>query len=354
MRDFSRSTAERQLLNDMAQFAIYKIKFEKSNELNTYNQDINPDESLDHARELFASMFHETSTLGLFDLQGGEHFNNYIWRQDDKEVYLIRLHKSQIKSLVKLEENPEGGAPECIEKQEESNPYCYVIFDNRDNRGQVAVEKSSVWGNNPDNPGVILQDYLSALMTQHFRLKVSFLPKMQPTRIWDYYRQLISKGDVLQSVTFEIDNPDKIKEFDKSQEIEISDAINRMTETVKATGALKGVFKLFADNASPFQFDQKVEDFKNMVRICGTQAYHLVLNFKNHKAYRCDEKVHALIKLNRDPIEEYQKGAKVIDDTTEEKQEYALVQWLDYVYAETKNFEDAAEIHRKRKGRHKK
>ena len=62
----------------MAQFAIYKIKFEKSNELNTYNQDINPDESLANARELFASMFHETSTLGLFDLQGGEHFNNYI------------------------------------------------------------------------------------------------------------------------------------------------------------------------------------------------------------------------------------------------------------------------------------
>jgi hypothetical protein len=136
--------------------------------------------------------------------------------------------------------------------------------------------------------------------------------------------------------------------------LDISDAINHMTDTVKATGALRGVFKLFADNSSPFEFDQKVEDFKNMVRICGTKAYHLVLNFKNHKAYRCDEKVHAFIKLNREPIEDYQKGTKVIDDTTDEKQEYALIQWLDYVYAETKNFENAAEIHRKRKGRHKK
>ena len=61
-----------------------------------------------------------------------------------------------------------------------------------------------------------------------------------------------------------------------------------------------------------------------------------------------------MIKLNRDVIEEYQKGQKVIDEANEEKQEYALIQWLDYVYEETKNFEDAEKIHKKRKRGNKK
>ena len=338
----------------MAQFAIYKIKFEKSNEINTQNQNINPDESLEQSRELFKSLFCEDNKLGLFDAQGGENIRNYIWRQENKEVYLVRLHRSQIKNLIKLKENPRGGAPDCIEYQEKSNPYCYVIFDNRNNRGQVAVEKSSVWGNNPDNPGIILQDYLSELMSYNHRINVAFQPKLQPTRIWDYYKQLIEKGDRLLSVTFEIDNPDKVKNFDQSQDIAMSDAIKHMTNTVKATGALKAVFKLFANQSEDLNFNQRVEDFENMVQICGTQAYHLILNFKKHKAYRCDEKVQALIKLNRDVIEEYQKGQKVIDEANEEKQEYALIQWLDYVYEETKNFEDAEKIHKKRKRGNKK
>ena len=338
----------------MAQFAIYKIKFEKSNEINTQNQNINPDESLEKSRELFKSLFCEDNKLGLFDAQGGENIRNYIWRQENKEVYLVRLHRSQIKNLIKLKENPRGGAPDCIEYQEKSNPYCYVIFDNRNNRGQVAVEKSSVWGNNPDNPGIILQEYLSELMSYNHRINVAFQPKLQPTRIWDYYKQLIAKGDRLLSVTFEIDNPDKVKNFDQSQDFAMSDAIKHMTNTVKSTGALKAIFKLFANQSEDLNFDQRVEDFENMVQICGTQAYHLILNFKKHKAYRCDEKVHALIKLNRDVIEEYQKGQKVIDEANEEKQEYALIQWLDYVYEETKNFEDAEKIHKTRKRGNKK
>lgn len=339
----------------MAQFAIYKIKFQASDDVDTCNQDIDPQQSLNNARELFASLFTQEPELKLFDPEGGEHFNNYIWTKPDQDVYLLRLHKSQIKNLVKLQENPDGGAPECIEKQEESNPYCYLIFDNRPNRGQVAIEKSSIWQNDPDKAGIIIQEFFSRYLSTHYRIQISLFPKIQPTRIWDYYEQLIAKGDVLQSVTFELDNPDKIKDYRPAeQEQQISEVIRSMTETVKRTGSLRGIFKLVSDHSDPISFEQKVEDFDNMVRICGTQAYHLVLNFKKHKAYHCDEKVRALIKLNRAEIEAFQHGQKVIDDTTDDHQEYALVQWLDYVYTETENFETDAKIHRARKGRNKK
>ena len=336
----------------MAQFAIYKIKFSVSDDLDTENQDVNPSESMAHARELFASLLQEDHVLKLSE--DGEQFNNYIWTQPERDVYLIRLHKSQIKKLVKLHDNPDGGAPECIEEQEESNPFCYIIFDNRENRGQVAIEKSAVWQSDPDKAGVVLQDFLSRVLSNRYRLKIAFHPKLQPTKIWEYYRQLIDKGDVLQSVTFELDNPDKVKDYDASQEQDISDVIKSMMDTVKRANALKGIFKLVSDKSSPLTFEQKVEDFENMVQICGAQAYHLTLHFKKHKAYRCDEKVHAFINLNRAEIEAFKTGQKVLDYTSPEHQDYALVQWLDYVYAETKNFEDAAQIHRPRAGRNKK
>lgn len=338
----------------MAQFAIYKTKFRVSDEIDTYNQDMDGESNLQHAQACFAELFEKEHVLKLFDVEDSTRYNNYVWTCPEHDVYLLRLHKSQLKDIVEIHEKEDGSAPECVERQEESNPYCYVIFDNRPGRGQVAIEKSSVWQGDPDKVCVILQEILSHILSQQSRLKVDFLPKMQPTKIWEYYRYLVyEKDDVLQRVSFELDNPDKIKDYEYEGE-EISDAIRMMMETVRNTNALKAMFTLYSDTSAPMTMEEKIEDFANMVRVCGTRPYHLVLHFKNHKAYRCDEKVKALIKLKREPIESFKEGNKVLDDTKEEQQEYALVQWLDYVYSETKKLEDAAQIHRPRKGRNKK
>ena len=126
-----------------------------------------------------------------------------------------------------------------------------------------------------------------------------------------------------------------------------------MMDVVRNSKAVKGLFTLFADQNDPMEIDEKVEDIAEIVGVCSSNAYHLTIHFKKMKAYRCDEKVKAMFLVPKGAIESFQQGNKVLAENNEEG-EFALVQWLDYVYDETKNFEDAAQIHRPRKNRRKK
>lgn len=157
--------------------------------------------------------------------------------------------------------------------------------------------------------------------------------------------------DPITRISLEVDNPDKIKQYNAPDSM--GQNVQGMVNLVKNSKAIRGLFTLYADQNDPMEMDQKIEDMAEIVGVCSSNAYHLTIHFKKLKAYRCDEKVKAFFPVPKGVIESFQAGNKVLDEHNEEG-EFALIQWLDYIYEETKNFEDAAQIHRPRKNRRKK
>ena len=336
----------------MAQYAIYKIKFRKSNEQNLENINLDADKAFAEARERFAKLF-EGHELKIFHTKydgTADVYPNYIWHWDTC-VYLIRLNNRQLMKLVQLKDDPQGGAPKCVESKIESNPYCYVIIDLREDRCQLAIEKSTAWKSDPDVVRDILQETFTYRMIDQ-KLEVELDAKMQPTKIWEYCHHRVNElKDPITRISLEVDNPDKIKQYDAPDAM--GQNVQGLVNIVKNSKAMRGLFTLYADQNDPMEMDQKIEDMAEIVGVCSSNAYHLTIHFKKMRAYRCDEKVKAFFPVPKGAIESFQQGNKVLAENSEEG-EFALVQWLDYVYNETKNFEDAAQIHRPRKNRRKK
>ena len=336
----------------MKQYAIYKIKFRKSKEPTLNSQNVDTDEAFSRARERFAKLF-AGNELKIFRTKNdgsADVYPNYIWRRD-KDVFLIRLNNRHLLKLVQLTENTNGGAPNCVESKIESNPYCYIIVDLRDDRCQLAIEKSSAWKNNPDVVRDILQETFSLQMMDE-RLIVDLHAKMQPTKIWEYcYHRVHVLQDPIVSLSIEMDNPDKVITYNGPQQMGTN--MQGMVNMVRSSRAIRAVLKLYADQNDPMELDQKIEDLAEIVSLCSCNAYRLTVHFKKMRAYRCDEKVKAFFPMPKGAIEAFQQGNKAIAEGKVEG-EFALVQWLDYIYEETKNFEDAAQIHRPRKNRRKK
>ena len=336
----------------MAQYAIYKIKFRKSNEQNLENWNLDGDKAFAEARERFAKLFqgHELKIFRTKNDGTADVYPNYIWHWD-QDVYVIRLSNRQLMKLVQLQENPQGGAPKCVESKIESNPYCYVIVDLRPDRCQLAIEKSTAWKSDPDVVRNVLQETFTFKMKEQ-KLEVELDAKMQPTKIWEYCRHRVyDLQDPITRITLELENSDKIKQYIAPNSI--GQKVQTMMDVVRNSKAIRGLFTLYADQNDPLEMDEKVEDLAEIVGVCSSNAYHLTIHFKKMKAYRCDEKVKAFFPVPKGAIDSFQQGNKVLAENNEEG-EFALVQWLDYVYEETKNFEDAAQIHRHRKNRRKK
>ncbi|MBQ7423957.1 MAG: hypothetical protein IJV19_04345 [Prevotella sp.] len=336
----------------MAQYAIYTIKFKKSNEQHLDNQDLDADVAFSEARERFAKILqsHELKIFRTKNDGTADVYPNYIWYWTPY-VYVIRLNNRLLMKLVQLQANAQGGAPKCVESKIESNPYCYVIVDLRPDRCQLAIEKSSAWKSDPDFVRNVLQETFTFRMKEQ-KLEVELDAKMQPTRIWEYCRhRVIDLQDPIVRVSLELENPDKIKQYIAPNSM--GQKVQAMVDVVRNSKAVRALFTLYADQNDPMEIDEKVEDIAEIVGVCSSNAYHLTIHFKKMKAYRCDEKVKAMFPVPKGVIESFQQGNKVLAENNEEG-EFALVQWLDYVYEETKNFEDAAQIHRPRKNRRKK
>ena len=336
----------------MAQYAIYKIKFRKSDEPSLDKQEVDADKSLEHAREHFGSLF-AGNILKIFRVKNdgtADMYPNYVWKGDN-DVYLVRLSNRQLMSLYLLKDNPKGGAPSCVESKVESNPYCFVVVDNREGRCQIAIEKSSAWRSNPDAVRDLLEGALCRHLSDNYKLWVSFQAKMQPTKIWEYcHHRVCDLHDPITRVSLEVDNPDKVKPYNAPEPMSAN--VRGMVNLVKNTNALKGLLTIYAAHNDPLEMDRKIEDMAEIVSLCSSNAYRLTIHFKNMKAYRCNERVKAFFPMPNGAVEAFQQGNKALDEHSRDG-EFELVQWLEHVYEETKNFEDASQTHRPRKNRHK-
>lgn len=334
-------------------YIIYQIHLFESKQKNLHLQHLDGTSVLDHAQEHFGSYF-DGAKLDLYkkNKEGDitRHPNDILQKIDD--VILLRVNNVQMKSIYMREDKPGGGIPEYKENKLESNPYSYVIIDNRPGLCQMAIEKSSTWGSSTDVVRDLLEEWFKERLFNDYGLDISIDMKWQESEFWTYVEQRYrDTGDVITQLKFDILNPQKVAP--KTQpNVPMSGMVKAVYDAAKLMNMLKTSITM-ETGGDRIQQEKKYEDIMQMVSLCSRNTYQLSVTFRDYGEYKCNDLVKAMFSLEEEAFNTFLHPAPVMSETNPEG-EYPLIQWLDTIQQETVNYSYGNKVRRKAKGKGKK
>lgn len=257
------------------------------------------------------------------------------------DIFIWRVNNSQLKDWWKKNGKDSKGIDKYEKDEIESNPYCYVLIDNRPGYGLMAIEKSTAWGSKPDMLRDVILENFNRMLADLFDLEMRIEARMDPKDIWEFvHDRLFEHGDYIRKVSFAFQNPKKIN---KSNAMEVKSArLKAMLKTVEISDALKGFFTMEFDKNTNSKISQANKDMAEMVRLCGENGYDISITFKEFKTYRINEYVRASYPITFDVIQGFRIGTHTMNDKTE------LEEWFDFVYEQTKDYINESEVPKRR------
>ena len=136
-------------------YAIYKYDFHKAihSSIQSVAEGIDGAKYVKIAQQCFASLF-DQNTIEKLAKQNKKGEVTAMLPNDvlakSKDMIIWRVNNSQIKDWWKRNGKDSNGIDKYEKEEIESNPYCYVLIDNRPGVGIMAIEKSTAWGSKPD------------------------------------------------------------------------------------------------------------------------------------------------------------------------------------------------------------
>ena len=331
-------------------YAIYKFDFHKAIQrtIQAEADGIDGSKYLKNAQECFASLFDQNSIDNLAKVnKKGEATrlpNDVMAKNGD--ILFWRVNNSQMKEWWKKNGKDSKGIDKYEKKEDESNPYCFVLIDNRPGRCLMAIEKSSAWGSKPDNVRDMILENFNRILADKFDLDMRIEARMNPTDIWEFvHSRIYEHNDYIRNVAFTFQNPKKIN---KTNAMEVkSTRLKAILKTVEIADALKGFFKMEFDKETSCKVSQKNRDMAEMVRLCGENGYDICITFKEYKTYRINDYVRAFYPLTPDILTGFSIGSLTIEGKTQ------LEDWFDVVEEEMKGYVNESEVPKRRNKAHK-
>jgi hypothetical protein len=252
-----------------------------------------------------------------------------------------RVNNSQMKEWWKRHGKDSKGIDKYEKEENESNPYCYVLIDNRPGKCLIAIEKSSAWSSKPDLLRDMLLENFNRILADKFDLEMRIEARMNPKDIWEFvHERIYEHNDYIRKVAFTFQNPKKIN---KSDAMEVKSArLKAMLKTVEISEALKGFFTMEFDKNTNNKISQKNKDMAEMVRLCGENGYDISITFKEFKTYRINDYVKAFYTMTADVLQGFRIGSLTIDGITQ------LEDWFNIVEEQTKDYLNESEIPKRR------
>lgn len=326
-------------------YAIYKFDFHKAFErtIQAEADGVDGAKYLKQAQTCFASLFDQNSIDHLAKVnKKGEATrlpNDVMARMGD--IFVWRVNNSQMKEWWRRSGKDSKGIDRYERDEIESNPYCYVLVDNRPGICLMAIEKSTAWGGKPDNVRDMLLENLNPMLADKFDLEMRIEARMNPKDIWEFvHERLFEHEDYIRKVQFVFQNPKKIN---KSNAMDVKSArLKAMLRTVEISDALKGFFTMEFDKNTNDKISEKNRDLAEMVRLCGENGYDIVITFKEFKTYRINDYVRAYYPMTLDVLQRFGIGTRTINDKTE------LEEWFDLVDEQTKDYVNESEVPKRR------
>lgn len=326
-------------------YAIYKFDFHKALErtIQAESDGIDGSKYIKQAQTCFASLFDQNSIDNLAKVnRKGEITrlpNDVMSKEGD--IFIWRVNNSQMKEWWRRSGKDSKGIDKYEREEIESNPYCYVLVDNRPGICLMAIEKSSAWAGKPDLVRDMLLENLNPVLADKFDLEMRIEARMNPKDVWEFvHERLFEHDDYIRRIQFVFQNPKKVN---KTNAMEVKSArLKAMQKTVEISDALKGFFTMEFDKNTNEKITEKNRDLAEMVRLCGENGYDIVITFKEFKTYRINDYVRAYYPMALDKLEEFRRGVRTLSAKTE------LEEWFDLVDEQTKNYVNESEVPRRR------
>ena len=327
-------------------YQIYKYDFHKAIQrtIIAEAEGIDGTKNLKIAQTCFASLFDQNTIdkLAKINKKGEVKAmlpNDVLAKSGD--IFIWRVNNSQLKEWWKKSGKDSKGIDNYEKDEIESNPFCYILIDNRQGAGLMAIEKSTAWGSKPDMLRDVILENFNRMLADLFDLEMRIEARMDPKDIWEFvHDRLFEHNDYIRKVSFTFQNPKKIN---KSNAMEVkSSRLKAMLKTVEISDALKGFFTMEFDKNTNSRISQENKDMAEMVRLCGENGYDISITFKEFKTYRINDYVRAFYPITSDIIKGFRIGTHTMNDKTE------LEEWFDLVYEETKDYVNESEVPKRR------
>lgn len=330
------------------QFMIYDVTITETEQMHAFEK-LDRETAIKNAAEIFGGCFNGRKlnlyrTIRVNGEYEPETLENDILSVHD-DVYLLRVNNNKKKTIVEKAETTTNGVPDYAENTYISNPYCYVVIDNRADKGicQMAIQKNSAFGE-PNNVRRIIQDCLNTkLIADGIPLTITISAKMRPSKIWEFCQQRCNEGeDSIQRISFDFPNQKKMASHNRIAKPK--GYIKQLAKVMALTDAIKTHISMEYTDADPNLIEKNAKDLAEIVRICKNKAYNLSILFRGYGLYKCDDNVRAMFPMQEKLLNAF--WTKWEELPYEEK--YGLFNWCNYVYKQSKMYDYADQTPAKR------
>ena len=334
------------------QFVIYQIRLTETKNHRMFLKETDGSAIIDHAQQHFGSLFEGKKLI----LRGNRKQNGVVENigypndiiSKHEDVYLLRINNRVMRSIVAAS-GEVNGFTNYEEQQIESNPYCYVVIDNRESICQLAIQKNSAFGD-PKHVQKILQENLHEQLNSLFPIDLEISPKVRTSKIWEFCQaQCSENGDAITRISFNFPNQKKIMAANRIDTKYLKGMLKEANKMVERTEALKMLISMDYSSAEPNVLEKHARDFVNIIRECKDKSYNLSISFRDYGEYRCDDLVRAMFPMNEELIHSFKDS--FMDVPFDEK--YGLIDWCNYVRDKSKIYENALQIPNKRHRKNK-
>lgn len=336
------------------QFMIYDVSIQECQQMHAFEQ-MDRALALKNAAELFGECF-SGRKLNIYRMlkRDGE-FEPEVYANDilsvHEGVYLLRINNNKKQKIVEQAKTTTNGIPDYEENTYISNPYCYVVIDNRAEKGicQMAIQKNSAFGE-PNNVRKLLMENLNRKFeADGIPLELTISAKMRPSKIWEFCQQRCNEGeDVIQRISFDFPNQKKVASHDRIQKPK--GYVKQLAKVMALTNAIKTHISMEYTEADPKAIEKNARDLAEIVRVCKNKSYNLSILFRSYGLYRCDDNVRAMFPMQEKLLNAFRANWEELP--FEEK--HGLFDWCNYVYKQSKLFDHVEPTPIKRPGKHSK
>ena len=239
-----------------------------------------------------------------------------------------------------------NGVQDYYPVPEESNPYSYVIIDNRVDEGicQIAIQKNSAWSGKLTLRNLLVTNINRYFLNENIPLQVEIVPKMRKSEIWEFCKQRCSEGqDAITQVAFDFPNQRKLARSNRIPNP--TGYVKQLAHLMDLTDAIKTHIELDYTSANPDTLKQNASDLAHIVDICSNEEYQLMIKFRDYGKYKCGEIVRAMFPMKESLLNVFMSNW---EENALSKENVELFNWCNYVYEQAKLFEYAEQTPDKR------
>lgn len=321
----------------MSEYIIHNVLFDINRKLD-FDGDEETDKPIDkypnhYLGKVIGPRGNELAILRKRRASGEEHVPNCVLRNENG-IALIRIHNKENYTLYDLPERTEGDVKECVGVSQSSYPFAYVVVDYREDRCQIAIEKTSNWDSKTDTIRNCLQEFFGQNpFLSNLGINVEAVrEKTIATKFAEFIdERIMDDGDIIESFTFEY--PNLKRQTTSRIPKALTEQMDALSKFLESYGAVSGV----TTTRMGQDVDRdKLKQLSTVVTMCADNAFDLSVKFRDFGNYRCNESVVAKYEMS-DLVISYFKDFVVPDINSPE---YDLEVWLDDVFDKIKKIED--------------